>query len=174
MNIRKLFVFGLITLGIFTSQNITSQKIAVVDINLILSELPDYKMAQDELDRVASQWRQEIAQEFDKIKSMYNKFQAEQVLLSAEDKIRKEDEIVKKEAEVREMQKVKFGPDGELFMKRQEMVTPIQEKVYAAIEGYAADRGLDIIFDKGGSAGMLFISQEFDKTDDIKKRLNIK
>ncbi|MBK9256016.1 MAG: OmpH family outer membrane protein [Saprospiraceae bacterium] len=165
------FIFILATAAF---NNTSAQKIIVVDINSVLADLPDYQTAQSELDRVASQWRQEIALEFDKIKSMYNKFQAEQVLLSAEDKIAKEEEIVKKEAEVREMQKQRFGPEGDLFKKRQELVTPIQEKVYAAIEGYAADRGIDIIFDKGGSAGLLFTSQEYDKTADIKKRLNIK
>ncbi len=152
----------------------SAQKIAVVDINSVLADLPEYQLAQTELDRIASQWRQEIALEFDKIKSMYNKFQAEQVLLSAEDKVRKEDEIIKKEAEVREMQKKRFGPEGDLFSKRQELVAPIQEKVYAAIEGYAADRGIDIIFDKSGNAGLLFTNADYDKTADIKKRLKIK
>ena len=105
---------------------------------------------------------------------MYNKFQAEQVLLSADDKTKKEDEIVKKESEVRELQKTKFGPDGALFKKRQEMVSPIQDKVFGAIESYAADRGFDIIFDKGGATGLLFTNPEYDKTADLKKRLNIK
>lgn len=167
-------IFILLSLAITNDAYLNAQKIAVVDINAVLADLPDYQTAQSELDRIASQWRQEIAVEFDKIKGMYNKFQAEQVLLSAEDKARKEDEIIKKEAEVRELQKKRFGPEGDLFMKRQEMVAPIQEKVYAAIEGYATDRGIDIIFDKGGSAGLLFTSLEYDKTADIKKRLKIK
>ena len=151
-----------------------AQKIALVDINDVLSSLPEYKNAQTELDKVAAEWRQEIAQEFDKVKSLYNKFQAEQVLLSADDKARKEEEIIKKETEVREMQKTKFGPEGALFLKRQEMVAPIQEKVFAAIESYAADRGFDIILDKGGATGLLFANPEYDKTADLKKRLNIK
>src|SRR5690606_7558324 len=114
-----------------------AQKIAIVDINDILSNMPEYKAAQTELDQISATWRQEIAIEFDKVKSMYNKFQAEQVLLSNDEKVKKEDEIVKKEAEVRELQKRKFGPEGELFTKRQEMVAPIQDKVFAAIESYA-------------------------------------
>ncbi|MFZ1751913.1 MAG: OmpH family outer membrane protein, partial [Saprospiraceae bacterium] len=108
------------------------------------------------------------------VKSLYNKFQAEQVLLSTDDRNRKEEEIIQKEGEVREMQKAKFGPEGALFLKRQEMVSPIQDKVFGAIESYAADRGLDMIFDKGGATGLLFTNQEFDKTADLKKRLNIK
>ena len=172
MNTKNLLFVCLFILGWSISSG--AQKIAVVDINEVLSSLPDYQAAQTELDRIAAEWRQQIAQEFDKVKSLYNKFQAEQVLLSAEDKIKKEEEIVKKEAEVRELQKNKFGPEGELFTKRQEMVSPIQEKVFAAIETYAADKTIDIIFDKSGSAGILFTNPEFDKTADLKKRLNIK
>ncbi len=172
MNTKRIIIGFSLVLGLMI--NIEAQKIAIVDINEVLSSLPEYQNAQTELDRIAAEWRQEIAQEFDKVKSMYNKFQAEQVLLSADDKTKKEDEIVKKESEVRELQKTKFGPDGALFKKRQEMVSPIQDKVFGAIESYAADRGFDIIFDKGGATGLLFTNPEFDKTADLKKRLNIK
>ena len=166
-----IFIFSL-SLGFSFHSN--AQNIDLVDINEILSSMPEYDAAQKELDRIAAEWRQEIAQEFDKVKSMYNKFQAEQVLLSADDKARKEEEIIKKEAEVRELQKAKFGPEGALFAKRQEMVAPIQDKVFAAIENFAADKGYDMIFDKGGATGLLFSKSEFDKTAELKKRLNIK
>lgn len=172
MNTKRIIIGFSLVLGLLV--NIEAQKIAIVDINEVLSSLPEYQNAQTELDRIAAEWRQEIAQEFDKVKSMYNKFQAEQVLLSADDKTKKEEEIIKKEADVRELQKTKFGPEGALFKKRQEMVSPIQDKVFSAIESYAADRGFDIIFDKGGATGLLFTNPEYDKTADLKKRLNIK
>ena len=172
MNFKHVITACILTIGTMTQ--IQTQKIALVDINEVLSSLPDYDNAQKELDRISAEWRQQVSQEFDKIKSMYNKLQAEQVLLSAEDKVKKEDEIIKKETEVRELQKAKFGPEGELFKKRQEMVSPIQDKVFAAIENYAAERGFDIIFDKGGATGLLFSNPEYDKTADIKKKLSIK
>lgn len=172
MNTKTILLWCTLFFG-FATHNY-AQKIAVVDINEVLSSMPEYQNAQTELDRIAAEWRQEIAQEFDKVKSMYNKFQAEQVLLSSDDKTKKEDEIIKKETEVRELQKGKFGPEGALFKKRQEMVAPIQEKVFGAIESFAADRGFDIIFDKGGATGLLFTNPEYDKTSDLKKRLNIK
>ena len=153
--------------------SIQAQKIALVDINEVLESLPDYQEAQTEVDRIAAEWRQEIAQEYDKIKSMYNKYQAQQVLLSEEAQKQKEEEIVSKEAEVRELQRRRFGPEGDLFLKRQELVSPIQEKVFGAIDDFATDRGYDIILDKGGSTGLLFANEEFDKTEDIKKRLKI-
>ena len=165
----SLFVF-LIALSI----SAFAQRTAVVDINEILEELPDYQEAQTELDRIASTWRQEIALEYDEIKSMYNKYQAEQVLLSEDLRKEREDEIMAKEADVRELQKRKFGPEGELFLKRQELVSPVQEKVFSAIESFAQDRGYDIILDKSGAAGILFTSDEYDKTDIIKKRLGIR
>lgn len=153
--------------------SIQAQKIALVDINEVLESLPDYQEAQTEIDRIAAEWRQEIAQEYDKIKSMYNKYQAQQVLLSEEAQKQKEDEIVSKETEVRELQRRRFGPEGDLFLKRQELVAPIQEKVFSAIDDFATDRGYDIILDKGGSTGLLFANDEYDKTEDVKKRLKI-
>lgn len=148
-----------------------AQKIALVDIAYVLDNMDEYKQAQGELDKVAEAWQQEIAVEQDKIKSMYNKYQAEMVLLSDEMKKQKEDEIMAAERDVRAMQKQKFGPEGELFQKRQALVSPIQEKVYGAIQAYATDRGYDIIIDKGGSSGVLFSDERFDKTEDILRAL---
>ena len=152
----------------------SAQRIAVIDIQEILSNMKEYSSAEKQLDDVAAEWRQEVSIEYDKIKSLYNKYQAEQVLLSDVDKKKREDEIVEAEAAVRELQKRKFGPEGDLFLKRQELVAPVQEKVFSAIEDFAADRGYDLIFDKAGSTGLLFTSDEYDKTVDLKKRLGVK
>jgi outer membrane protein len=153
---------------------LSAQKIAIVDINAILADMPAYQKAQEELDKVAAEWRQEIAQEYDNIKSLYNKYQAEQVLLSDEVKKQREDEIMDKEKDVRALQKGKFGPEGELFLMRRELVNPIQEKVFDAIEQYALESSYDLILDKAGSAGVLFVSEEYDKTDLIRRRLSIR
>lgn len=168
---RKILLAS--TIALLSILSIQAQRIAVVDVNDVLADMPAYQEAQEQLDRIAAQWRQEIAQEYDKIKSMYNKYQAEQVLLSDDARIQREEEIMEKERIVREIQKEKFGPEGELFRKRQELVQPIQDKVYGAIEAYAGDRGYDFIFDKGGASGLLFATDEYDKTEDIKKRLGI-
>ena len=152
----------------------SAQRIAVIDIQEILSNMKEYSSAEKQLDDLAAEWRQEVSIEYDKIKSLYNKYQAEQVLLSDADKKKREDEIVEAEAAVRELQKRKFGPEGDLFLKRQELVAPVQEKVFSAIEDFAADRGYDLIFDKAGSTGLLFTSDEYDKTVDLKKRLGVK
>ncbi len=147
------------------------QRFALVDVNKVLSNLEDYKKAQDELDRLAAEWKQQISIQQDKIKSLYNKFQAEKVLLTDEQQRQREEEITNKEKDVRKLFKDKFGEEGELFRKRQDLVRPIQDKVYAAIQEYAAGKGLEAIFDTSGSAGIIFYSKELDKTDDIIKRL---
>ncbi len=149
----------------------TAQRIAYVDVTDVLESLPDYQKAQEQLDKIATTWRQEIAQEQDKIKGMYSKFQAEQVLLSEDMKKQREDEITAKEKEVRELQRQKFGPEGALFKKREELVKPIQDRVYSTIEKYAQDKGFDFIFDKGSASGMLYADKRYDKTEDIKALL---
>lgn len=170
--IKKTFL-SLMLVAAFTLSGNT-QKIAVVDVSKILDNLPAYQEAQTEIDRISASWRQEISQEYDKIKSLYNKYQAEQVLLSEEVKIEREEEIMNREKEVRDMQKKRFGPEGDLFRRRQQLVSPIQDEVFTAIQSYAELKGYDIIFDKSGSAGLLFANEEYDKTDVIAKELGIR
>ncbi len=166
--IMKKFLFPLMLLaGLLIAPSLSAQRIAIVDITRVLEEMPDYQAAQQELDNIAATWRQEIAKEYDQIKAMYNKYQAEQVLLTEDARRKKEEEIMEREKQVREMQREKFGPEGALFRKRQDLVQPIQERVYGAIKTYAEDRGYDFIFDKGGTSGLIFSNAEFDKTEDI-------
>jgi len=169
---KKLF-FSLLIMGLFTT-GIMAQRIAIVDVNDILSSMSAYEAAQAEIDKVAAEWEQSIAQEYDNIKSLYNKYQAEQVLLSDDIRKERENEIVAKEKNVRDLQKRRFGPEGDLFRKRQELVSPIQDQVFAAIEEFAKDKGYDIILDRSSSAGILFTSDDFDKTSEVKRELGIR
>lgn len=153
--------------------SLQAQKIAVVDVALILESSTDYKNAEKEIDRLSSEWRQEISLQLDDVKSLYNKYQAEQVLLGDDIRAEREKEIMDKEAAVRELQKRRFGPEGDLFSKRQELVSPVQDKVFAAIEDFAGDRGYDIILDKGSATGLLFASENYDKTEEVKRRLGL-
>ncbi|MBP7184243.1 MAG: OmpH family outer membrane protein [Saprospiraceae bacterium] len=170
---KSSFVLFLAMLMAFTFRvgTVSAQKIACVDINKILESMDDYKKAQSDLDKTASQWRQEIAQQYDDIKSAYNKYQAEQVLISDEAKKQREEDIMNREKLVRDAQKEKFGPEGALFKKRQELVRPIQDRVYAAIDAYAVEKGIDFIFDKSGTAGIIYDNDRYDKTDDIIAKL---
>ncbi len=165
MTIKKIASTALFFLAI-TAMTM-AQRIAVVDVTAVLESLPEYQKAQEQLDKVATAWRQEIAQEQDKVKGMYSKYQAEQVLLSEDMKKAREEEIMNKEKEVREMQRMKFGPEGALFKKREELVKPIQDKVYGAIARFAEDKGLDFMFDKGSASGLIFTDKKNDKTEDL-------
>ena len=133
--------------------------------------MPEYAAAQKQLDDLSATWRAEINAEMDKIKGLYNKYQAELPLLNDDMKRKREDEITNKEKEVRDLQRARFGTDGALFAKREELVKPIQDKVYKAIDDYAKERGFDLILDKSSAAGVLFVSDGIDKTADIAKRI---
>jgi outer membrane protein len=152
---------------LFLTLSMSAQKIAVIDVNQVLNALPEYKKAQEDLDKVAQKWRSDIAQQQDVIKGMFSKYEAERVLLSDDAQKKRQEEIMAKEKDAREAQRAKFGPEGELFKKRQELVKPIQDKVYAAIEKFANEKGYDLILDKSGSAGLIFANATYDKTQMI-------
>jgi outer membrane protein len=149
-----------------------AQKIAIIDVTAILEEMPEYKAAQQEIDQASAKWRQEISQIQDEIKSMYNKYQAEQVLLSDDARRKREDEIMKKEASAREMQRQRFGPEGDLFNRRQQLIAPLQDKIFSKLESYATDRAYDVILDKSSTTGLLYFGVDMDKTDDFRKIVN--
>jgi outer membrane protein len=169
----KKSIYSIVVL-MFLGLTMQAQRVAIVDVTGVLESLPSYNQAQAEVDKVSAKWRQDIALEYDKIKSMYNKYQAESVLLSEDVKVEREDEILEKEKQVRELQKRRFGPDGDLFRKRQELVSPVQDEVFKAIEDYAKVKGYDLIFDRSGAAGLLYSNEEYDKTDEIKRELGIR
>lgn len=169
MIIRKIASTALLMFALISFA--AAQRIAIIDVTAVLESLPEYQKAQEQLDKIATTWRQEIAQEQDKIKGMYSKYQAEQVLLSEDMKKQREEEIMNKEKEVRELQRQKFGPEGALFKKREELVKPIQDRVYGAIERFATDKGFEFVFDKGSASGILFADKKNDKTEDLKAML---
>lgn len=163
--VKNTFFALLMIVGFAFTAN--AQRIAYVDVDAIMESIAEYQEAQKELDELAARWRTEISSEYDDIKGEYNRYQAEQVLLSDDARRQKEEQIMEMEKRVREMQKERFGPNGLLFEKRKELVQPIQDRVYGAIQDYATDRGYDFIFDKSGSAGMIFANPEYDKTNDV-------
>lgn len=151
-----------------------AQRFVYVDVTTILESVPEYAEAQKALDQQAEQWKQEIAREYSKIDEMYRKYQAEEVLLNEATRKTRQDDIVNKEKQVREMQKKRFGTEGDLAIKRKSLVQPIQEKVYSIIQKYATEKSYDFILDKSSMTGMLFASPQYDKTSDIIQRLGSK
>ena len=148
-----------------------AQKYAYVDTDYILSNIPEYNDAQDDLDKTSILWQKEIEKKFGEIDKMYKSFQSESTLLPEEMKKKREDEIVKAEKEAKDLQKKRFGSGGDLAKKRAELIKPIQDKVYNAIEEMATSKNYAFIFDRAGSLSILYADTKLDISDDILTRL---
>jgi outer membrane protein len=151
-----------------------AQKFAFIDTQYILENISEYRNAQETLDKISIDWQKEIEEKFGEVDKLYKAFQTEAPLLPEEMKKKKEEEIIKKEREAKELQKKRFGKDGDLFKKRQELIKPIQDKVYDAIEDIAQAQGFAVIFDKAGSATLIYSNPRFDKSDDVLDKLGYK
>jgi len=150
---------------------VQAQKFAFVDSEALLNEIPAYQEALTQIDKLAAQWQADISKEYDAIDRLYKNFQAESVLLSESMRVQREEEIVNREKQVKQLQKQKFGVDGELFKKREELIAPIQQQIYDAIEAMAKKKAYDFIFDSSSSSNILFASEEFNKSDEILKAI---
>lgn len=151
-----------------------AQRIAFVDSKYILEQMPDYQAAQQELDHMSSQWQKEIDDRWGQIKRMRDAYNAEAILLTDDMKRSRQEEIAKRETEARELQKRRFGVEGDLFKKRQELIQPIQDRIYQAVKEVAGTSYV-AIFDIGGvSNNVLFASEKFDKSDSVLRKLGIK
>ncbi|MES2619640.1 MAG: OmpH family outer membrane protein [Bacteroidota bacterium] len=150
-----------------------AQKFAFVDMDYILGKMPTYTEAQKQLDKIAEGWQKEVEGKMKNVDDIYKQFQAEQVLMTEPMKQQKIKDIEAKERDVKEYQKAKFGPSGELFKKRQELVKPIQDKIYNEISKYAVAKGFDFIFDRSSGPTMLYAGDRHNKSDDILSALGI-
>jgi outer membrane protein len=152
----------------------SAQKYAFVNTQYILENIPDYKTAQQQLDQFSNQWQKEIEDKYAIIDKLYKAYQAEQILLTEEMKKKRQDEIMSKEKDVKDLQKQRFGYEGDLFKKKQELVKPIQDKVYNAVKKLATDQSYAVIFDKSSDLTMLYANPKYDKSDDILQLLGYK
>jgi outer membrane protein len=159
---------------IFILGSAFAQRYAVIDSKYILDKLPEYKEAQQKLDQFSKMWQQEIDQKSADLDQMYKNYDAEQVMLSDELKKKREDELYNKEKEVRDLQRKRFGFEGDLFKKREELVKPIQDKVYNAIQKLAAAKLYDFILDKSEGITVIFADPKLDTSDDVLKELGVK
>jgi outer membrane protein len=162
---RKIILTA--TAALLLSIGANAQKYAFVDTEYILSNIPEYKSAQSQVDNISVQWQKEIEARYAEIDKMYKAFQAESILLTEEMKRKRENEIIAKEKEAKELQKQRFGVDGDLYKKRQELVKPIQDKIYNTIKAMATKGAYAVIFDKSSDLSMLYANPKFDKSDQI-------
>ena len=151
-----------------------AQRYAIIDTKYILDKIPDYKDAQKSLDVVSEQWQREIDAKQVELDRMYRNFEAEQVMLSDDLKKKREDELFMREKEIRDLQRKRFGFEGDLFKKRQELVKPIQDKVYTAIQKIAVNRQYDFILDKSEGITVIFADPKLDRSEDVLRELGVK
>lgn len=167
-------VFFVLAISIFTAFSSNAQtKYAIINTKYILDKIPEYKEADKKLKALGDQWQQEIDQKQMTLDKMYKNYEAEQFMLSDDLKKKREDELFVKEKELRDLQKKRFGYEGDLFKERQKMVKPIQDKVYNAVQKLATARGYDFILDKSEGITIIFADPKLDKSDDVLKELGI-
>ncbi len=158
-------------LAAFTVQ---AQKYAIIDTRYILDKMPDYKAAQQQLDEIAANWQKDIDGRQIELDNMYKSYEAEMVMLSDDLKKKREDQLFNKEKDLRDLQRKRFGFEGDLFKKRQELVKPIQDKVYNAVQKMAGLRGYDFVLDKSEGITIIFADPKLDKSEDVLKELGVK
>jgi outer membrane protein len=159
---------------VLLSLTTTAQRYAIIDSKYILDKMPEYKEAQKRLDQFSELWQQEIDQKQVIVDKMLKDYEAEQVMLSDELKKKREDELYNKEKELRDLQKKRFGFEGDLFKKRQELVKPVQDKVYNAVQKLAVDKQYDFILDKSEGITVIFADPKLDKSDDVLRNMGVK
>lgn len=168
---KILFMACLMLAFTYASQ---AQRYAIVDTKYILDKLPEYTEAQKKLDQFSEQWQKEVDAKQAALDKMYKDFEAERVMLSPELTKKREDELFVRQKELLELQRKRFGFEGDLFKKRQELVKPIQDKVYNAIQKLAVTRQLDLILDKSEGITVIFADPKLDRSEDILKELGVK
>lgn len=159
---------------LFLAGFVHAQKYAIIDTKYILDKMPDYKTAQTQLDNIAKAWQKEIDDMQQELDKMYKTYDAEQVMLTDDLKKKREDQLFVKEKTVRDLQRQHFGFEGDLFKKRQELIQPIQNKVYNAVQKLAVQRGYDFILDKSEGITVIFADPKLEKSDDVLRELGIK
>jgi outer membrane protein len=151
-----------------------AQRYAVIDTKYILDRMPEYKAAQTNLDAIADGWQKEISKQEAELNKMYVDFDAEKVMLSDELRKKREDQLFVKEKTLRDLQRQRFGFEGDLFKKRQELIKPVQDRVYNAVQKLAVQRGYDFILDKSEGITVIFADPKLEKSEDVLKELGVK
>lgn len=168
---KKILLPLLFVLGSFSVAN--AQKYCIIDSKYILEKVPDYKVSQAQLEAFSKNWQSEVDNKMKDVDRMYKSYQAERAMLNDDMRKKREDEIMNKEKEAKDLQKQYFGYEGDLFKKRQELVKPVQDKVYNAVQKMAVARGYDLVLDKAGGVTMFYADPKLDRSDDVLKSLGV-
>lgn len=166
---KKLFITLSLLAGL--AIGVQAQKFAAVDMSYIMKNIPAYESANEQLNQVSKKWQTEVETAMKDVQQMYKNYQTELVFMSDDMKVKREDEIVAKEKEAQELKRKYFGPEGELFKKRESLMKPIQDEIYTAIQEISKDKDLQLVFDKSSAMSAFFVSPKIDISDDVLKKL---
>jgi len=169
---KKFFLIALLAVALSSGSN--AQKYAIIDTKYILSKMPEYVDADKKLQQISEQWQKEIDNLQAQLNEMYKNYDAEQYMLSDDLKKKREDELFNKEKQLRDLQKKRFGYEGDLFKERERIVKPIQDKVYNAVQKMAVAHGYDFVLDKSEEITIIFADPKLDRSSDILQQLGIK
>jgi outer membrane protein len=158
-------------LMLLSGSGIWAQKFALVDLEYILKNIPAYERANEQLNQVSKKWQAEVEALTTEAETLYKNYQSEAVLLSEEQKTKREEAIVAKEKEAAELKKKYFGPEGELYKKRESLMAPIQEEIYTAIKDISDQKGYALILDRASDAGIIFASPKIDISNEVLTKL---
>lgn len=145
----------------------TAQKFALIDMEYILKNIPAYEMTNEQLSQVSKKWQNEVEAIQQEAQNMYKNYQSDLVFLSAEMKTKREEEIVKKEQEAQDLKRKYFGPEGELYKKRESLMKPIQDEVYNAVKEISEDKGYQIVWDRASAMSIIFASPKIDISNEV-------
>lgn len=166
---KKLVILCVFLMGAFSLSY--AQKFAIVDMEYILKHVPAYESANEQLNQVSKKWQTEVETQTQAVQNMYKTYQTEVVFMSPEMKTKRENEIVEKEKAAQDLKRKYFGPDGELFKKRQSLMKPIQDEIYNAIQTISNEKGYQLILDKSSAMNIIFSSSRIDISDDVLVKL---
>lgn len=166
----KKLIFSLI-LVLGAAGYASAQKFALIDMEYILRNVPAYEMANEQLNQVSQRWEKEVNELSKEAETMYKNYEADQVFLTDDQKKKRQEEILTKEKEVTDTRYKYFGPEGELYKKRQSLMKPIQEDVYNAVKAVAEEKGYQAIFDRASSQSIVFGSPRIDVSNDVLAKL---
>ncbi len=149
----------------------SAQKVALVDMEYVLQNIPAYEIANQQLDQLSQRWQKEVDQLSQQAADLYKDYRANMVFLTDDQKKKKEEEITAKEKETAELRNKYFGPEGDLFKFRQQLMQPIQDDVYNAVKAVSEERGYQCIFDRASSADIIFASPRIDISNEVLAKL---
>ncbi|MDM8336503.1 OmpH family outer membrane protein [Mediterranea massiliensis] len=165
---KSLTLMFLLLIGALTAN---AQRFALIDMEYILKNIPAYERANEQLNQASKKWQNEVEKLAEEAKTMYKNYQSESVFLSEEQKSQKEEEIVNKEKEAAELRRQYFGPDGELYKKRESLMKPIQDEIYNAVKEIATQKGYSVVVDRASAGSIIFASPSIDISNEVLAKL---